>query len=143
MDVLGSKIHLGSVNSGAYRNASLKGFLQFHNQREQAVKDDGSWAVRIEDVMYGSPINGTSLEDDYSDLGVIDSMFPGLLIPDRVGGKFNQTIIKSITNATGVNVNCNHTENVYGYNYSFCYAESDCPSMRPNLKDIYLYFNAT
>jgi hypothetical protein len=93
--------------------------------------------------MYGSPVNGTSLDDDYSDLAVIDSMFPGLLIPDRVWCKFNQTIIQSITNATGVKVTCNHTENIYGSNYSFCYAESDCPSIRPNLKDIYLYFNAT
>jgi hypothetical protein len=43
--------------------------------------------------MYGTYINGTSLDDEYSDLAIIDSMFPGLLIPDRVWSKFNQTII--------------------------------------------------
>jgi hypothetical protein len=39
--------------------------------------------------MYGTPINGTSLEDEYSDLAIIDTMFPGLMIPDRVWGSFN------------------------------------------------------
>jgi hypothetical protein len=61
------------------------------------VKDDGSWAVRIEDVMYGTPINGTSLDDPYSDLAIIDTMFPGLMIPIRVWENFNKTIIQNIT----------------------------------------------
>ena len=141
MDVRNNRLHLGSVLDSAYRNQTLGGFLRFHNQREQA--DDGSWAVRIEDVMYGSPVNGTSLEDDFSDLAIIDSMFPGLLIPDRVWGKFNQTIIQNITNSTSVNVTCNQTERIYGTDYSFCYADSACSKVRPNIKDIYLYFNAT
>jgi len=63
--------------------------------------------VRIEDVMYGSPVNGTSLDDNYSDLAVIDTLFPGLLIPDRVWMTFNQTIIKNISLSANVNVTCN------------------------------------
>jgi hypothetical protein len=52
------------------------------------MNDDGSWGVRIEDIMYGSHVNGTSLDDAYSDLAVIDTMFPGLLLPDRVWKNF-------------------------------------------------------
>jgi hypothetical protein len=47
--------------------------------------------------MYGTPINGTSLDDKYSDLAIIDTMFPGLMIPERVWQNFNQTIIQNIT----------------------------------------------
>lgn len=93
--------------------------------------------------MYGSPVNGTSLEDDFSDLAIIDTMFPGLLIPDRVWSKFNQTIISNITNVTQVNITCNHTETILGADFSYCYAEKACSQIRDSLKDIYLYFNAT
>lgn len=141
IDVRNNKIHLGTAQPGAYVNQTLNGFLNFKNQKD--LNDDGSWAVRIEDVMYGSAVNGTSLEDEFSDLAIIDSMFPGLLIPDRVWGKFNQTFIQTISNDTKVNVTCNQSERIYGVDYSFCYAASSCGSISSNIKDIFLYFNAT
>jgi hypothetical protein len=101
------KVHIGSPLTSSFKNSTLKGFIGFPNQND--VTDDGSWGLRIEDVIYGTPINGTSLDDEYSDLAIIDSIFPGLLIPDRVWGKFNETIIKNITNSTNVSVFCNQT----------------------------------
>lgn len=62
MDVRNNKIHLGARNRDAYSNKTLDGFLEFLTQNE-TEGDDGTWAVRIEDVMYGSAINGTSLDD--------------------------------------------------------------------------------
>ncbi len=93
--------------------------------------------------MYGTPVNGTSLDDEFSDLAVIDSMFPGVLIPDRVWSKFNQTIINNITKSTSVNVTCNQTERIYNTDFSFCYAESVCSAINNKIFDVYLYFNAT
>ena len=91
LDLGRDRIHMGDPDTSAYKNTSLLGFLKFKNQRN--TPDDGSWAVRIEDVMYGSPINGTSLDDDYSDLAVIDTMFPGIMVPKRVWSKINETLI--------------------------------------------------
>jgi hypothetical protein len=68
--------------------------------------------VRIEDVMYGTPVNGTSIDDAFSDLAVIDTIFPGLLIPDRVWRRFNETIIKNISLTANVNVSCNNIERI-------------------------------
>lgn len=142
MDVRNNKIHLGAVNSDAFPNKTLNGFLQFLTQNE-TEGDDGTWAVRIEDVMYGSAINGTSLDDNYSDLAVIDTMFPGLLIPDRVWNNFNKNIIKNITNMTGSSVVCNSTERIYGVDYNFCFALGKCNDINSKIFDIFLYFNAT
>jgi hypothetical protein len=77
---------MGDPSYSSFVNRSLPGFLQFRNQKDN--NDDGSWAVRIEDVMYGSPVNGTSLDDQFSDLAIIDTMFPGIMIPNRVWSMF-------------------------------------------------------
>jgi hypothetical protein len=143
LDIKNNDIHLGAPRTDRYRNKTLNTFLDFHNQRDITVKDDGLWAVRIEDVMYGSPVNGTSLDDVYSDLAIIDTMFPGLMIPDRVWGNFNKTIIQNISTATGANVTCNQTERIYGIDYSFCYANKKCSDVKDKISDIYLYFNGT
>ena len=79
--------------------------------------------------MYGTPINGTSLDDNFTDLAIVDTMFPGVMIPNRVWSNFNKTIIQEISNATKVNVTCNQTERIYGFDYSFCYADAKCSSI--------------
>jgi hypothetical protein len=93
--------------------------------------------------MYGTPINGTSLDDNFTDLAVIDTMFPGIMIPERVWANFNKTIIQNITMSTGTNVTCNQTERIYGIDYEFCYSNKKCSDIRNKLFDIYLYFNGT
>lgn len=61
LDLGNSQIHLGDANTGSYKNQTLKGFLMFNNQKESV--DHGGWAVRVEDVIYGSSENTTSLDD--------------------------------------------------------------------------------
>lgn len=72
-------MHLGEADERSYKNSTLKGFITFKNQFDGT--DDGQWAVRVEDVAYGKAYNNTSLDDEYSDLAVIDTIFPGLYIP--------------------------------------------------------------
>ena len=92
--------------------------------------------------MYGSAINGTSLEDDYSDLAVIDTMFPGIMVPNRVWAKINQTLIQNISASGSTTVKCKRTEDIFGGNFSYCQANRTCDT-KSWLNDIYLYFNAT
>ena len=61
LDVGRKLVQMGDPSYSSFVNRSLPGFLKFRNQKDN--NDDGSWAVRIEDVMYGSPVNGTSLDD--------------------------------------------------------------------------------
>jgi hypothetical protein len=86
LDVSKNLLQMGDPDVTSYKNKTLNGFLSFLNQKD--TDDDGSWAVRIEDVMYGNPINGTSLDDEFSDLAIVDTMFPGLMIPNRVWSNF-------------------------------------------------------
>ena len=79
--------------------------------------------------MYGTPINGTSLDDNFTDLAIIDTIFPGVMIPNRVWSNFNKTIIQQISNATKINVTCNQTEKINLFEYSFCYADTKCSSI--------------
>jgi len=120
LDVSKNLMQMGDPDVNSYKNKSLHGFLSFRNQKDTV--DDGSWAVRIEDVMYGSPINGTSLDDEFSDLAIVDTMFPGLLIPNRAWGNFKSNLIKNISASGNASVVCGLTENILGSDYSFCYA---------------------
>ena len=140
IDIKSNKIHLGSPEPGSFNN-TFKDFLKFENQVGKI--DDGSWAVRIEDTMYGSPVNGTSLEDEYSDLAIVDTMFPGILIPNRVWGKLESNFITNVSKQFGANVICNMTETILGSQYSFCYGEGACGDKDKKLTDIFFYFNAT
>ena len=90
------------------------------------MNDDGSWGVRIEDIMYGSHVNGTSLEDAYSDLAVIDTMFPGLLLPDRVWKNFQEIIVRNISKDANVTLNCDGMEFINNENYKVCTAPTSC-----------------
>ena len=56
------KVHLGDVEPKSYINKTLNRFLMFENEHEHG-KDDGSWALRIEDIYYGNKQNSTSLDD--------------------------------------------------------------------------------
>jgi hypothetical protein len=107
------------------------------------MKDDGTWGVRIEDLMYGSHVNGTSLDDAYSDLAVIDTMFPGILPPDRVWKNFKETIVKNISKAANVTLDCDGLENINDETYRGCTAPTSCKNILSSISDIYLYFNAT
>ena len=53
LDVKHMKVHLGDADPKSYINKTLNGFLMFDNQHENG-KDDGSWALRIEDMYYGN-----------------------------------------------------------------------------------------
>ena len=135
IDVLKSKLHLGEYDTNIFHNTSMKGFLTFKNQL-----DDGQWGVRIEDVNYGDATNTSiSLEDQYSDIAIIDTIFPGLYIPTRVWSNFKT---KFIANVTGLN--CSLTQQILGEDYEYCFVNSACDKIgKDQLKDIYLYFNAT
>lgn len=91
--------------------------------------------------MYGTPVNGTSLEDDYSDLAIIDTMFPGVLIPNRVWNRLANNFETNVSKQLETNVTCNLTENILGNEFSFCYSEKSCD--RNLLSDLFFYFNAT
>jgi hypothetical protein len=74
----------------------LHGFLKFKNQYEG--KDDGQWAVRVEDIVYGKASNNSrSLEDPYSDLAIIDTIFPGLYVPTRDWANLKKSFFGNIT----------------------------------------------
>jgi hypothetical protein len=73
------------------------------------LRDDGSWAVRIEDMFYGNKTNSSSLDDEYSDLAVIDTMFPGIMVPNRVWNTVKNVFIKSIDN-----LNCSLYQTIHG-----------------------------
>jgi hypothetical protein len=51
LDMNSNRIHMGDPDTTAFFNTSLKGFLLFENQKDEV--DDGGWAVRIEDMLYG------------------------------------------------------------------------------------------
>jgi hypothetical protein len=48
--------------------------------------------------MYGTHVNGTSLDDEFSDLAILDTMFPGVMIPNRVWDKLKKTFEVNVTN---------------------------------------------
>ena len=134
LDMTHRKLHLGEEDEKSYKNSSLKGFITFKNQFEDT--DDGQWAVRVEDVAYGKAYNNTSLDDIYSDLAVIDTIFPGLYIPSRVWPKFKSLL----QNVSGLN--CSLPDHILGQDYEHCFVNRPCAEVS-NLEDIYLYFNAT
>jgi hypothetical protein len=142
LDVSRNLVQIGEADVASYQNRTLPGFLNFRNQRNKNEDDDGSWAVRIEDVMYGSPINGTSLDDLNSDLAIVDTMFPGIMIPNRVWDNLQKVFVKNITATGNTTVNCSITENILGEEYSVCYSDRRCGTKKW-LSDFYLYFNAT
>lgn len=81
------KVHLGEMESRSFINKTLNGFLMFDNQQNTGM-DDGKWALRVEDIYYGINENSTSLDDPYSDLAIFDTMFPGIMVPNRVWNNF-------------------------------------------------------
>jgi hypothetical protein len=98
----------------------LKGFLNFKNQFEKT--DDGQWAVRVEDVVYGiAKNNSISLEDKYSDLAVIDTIFPGLYIPQRVWENFTTNFFPNVTG-----LNCTGKETILDDTYEYCFVKGEC-----------------
>ncbi len=126
---------MGDPDTTAFFNTSLKGFLLFDNQKDEV--DDGGWAVRIEDMLYGKMQNSTSLDDQYSDLAIIDTVFPGILVPNRVWNNFKANFIANISG-----INCNNTETILGQAYPYCYVNTTC-GQRTAYQNIYLYFNSS
>ncbi len=88
-------------------------------------------------MIYNNATNSTSLDDKYSDLAIIDTLFPGILVPDRVWGNF-------VTKFMGNNSNliCNQTDTIFGVSYPYCFLNSTC-GKKENLYDIWFYFNSS
>jgi hypothetical protein len=55
--------------------------------------------------VFGKPKNNTiSLEDEFSDLAIIDTIFPGVYIPSRVWKNFKSIFMSNVTG-----LNCSYT----------------------------------
>ena len=87
-------------------------------------------------MYYGNKENHTSLDDQYSDLAIFDSMFPGIMVPNRVWGSFKNLIMQKVSN-----LNCSLYQTIHGQQFNYCFQNSTCN--RTGLEDIYLFFNAT
>ena len=60
-------------------------------------------------MYYGKKENHTSIDDQYSDLAIFDSMFPGIMVPNRVWGSFKNMIMQKVPN-----LNCSLYQTIHG-----------------------------